>query len=60
MNFDIKKFRPSFFTEAVIATEDRPRLCRKCPTKLPSWIKYYCSYSCKEAAQNDGSYGKEE
>jgi hypothetical protein len=59
MKIDPKHYRPDFIKEALI-DEAVPRTCRKCPTKLPSWIQYYCCFNCKEAAQHDGSYGKEE
>lgn len=59
MKIDPKLYRPSFYKEALI-DEAVPRLCRKCPTKLPSWLKHYCSWRCKEVAMKDGSYGREE
>ena len=56
---DPKLYRPSFIKEVVIE-QTNPRKCLKCPTILTAWLKYYCSYLCKEAAMHDGSYGKEE
>ena len=58
MNFDVKKFSPSFYKEVLY--EKGSRHCRMCPAILPSWVKYYCNHHCIELAMVDGSYGKED
>lgn len=59
MKIDPKNYRPSF-VQGVPMADPTPRTCLKCPTTLTAWLKYYCSYRCKEAAMLDGTYGNEQ
>lgn len=56
----IQSRRPSFLKETTSETPLEHRKCRKCPTVLAHWIRYYCSYQCIEAAKVAGEYGNEE
>ncbi len=58
MTFDIKKYRPSFL-QGKIETDEKPRLCLLCPTKLAPNVKWYCSGVCMAEARATGLYGRE-
>lgn len=61
MTLSAKHYRPKFLEGKILSSDSlTPRKCRMCPQILPPYLRYYCCYKCKEAAQLDGSYGRED
>jgi len=57
----LKQYRPAFLRGALLSSDAlEPRFCRKCPTRLPPNVKYYCCGDHLLMAKLDGSYGNEE